>query len=111
MIIGSRLRGVQRSLSALMQLTGDAGKCQRVVDIFRRYDATGTGVLEVHQLGRLLKSQVFGCTDADVKVALELWGRSGDNAVDYVSFITWAMRVDPGAIKSMSTLSPQAATR
>mmetsp|Transcript_68380 Transcript_68380/g.222426 ORF Transcript_68380/g.222426 Transcript_68380/m.222426 type:complete len:340 (+) Transcript_68380:110-1129(+) len=99
--MGPRFGVVERRLSAaLMQLTGDAGKCRRVLEVFRRQDKNGSGLLPAEPLRRFLKSKAFGCSDQDVELALELWGRAGDGSVDYTSFIAWAMRCDSDTVSA-----------
>lgn len=93
----------------MMAVKGDVAKCRSIIEIFRAHDADGSGVLPAATLTRFMKSKVLRCSDDDVKLALDLWGRPGDGAIPYAPFIAWALHCNPEAVEAAGSAEKQAA--
>eukprot|EP00928_Gymnodinium_smaydae_P080864 TRINITY_DN64480_c0_g1_i1.p1 TRINITY_DN64480_c0_g1~~TRINITY_DN64480_c0_g1_i1.p1 ORF type:complete len:326 (+),score=67.88 TRINITY_DN64480_c0_g1_i1:61-978(+) len=66
-----------------------AAALDRLVQIFQRHDAKGSGMISSDELGELLRG--VGAKNDDISVALKEVGQ-GSASVDYVTFLNWVMQ-------------------
>lgn len=66
-------------------------KCRQIVDLFKRYDIRGTGVIPERSFTDLLR--VIGANDSSAALARNAF--NDGSAVDYCAFVSWAFGCDP----------------
>ncbi|CAJ1350492.1 unnamed protein product [Effrenium voratum] len=103
-LVGKGKRQPQATvLRSVVEATGDSLGA-RVCEIFDRYDLDGSGLLERHELMKVLRVLDSEITTQEIQRVLAELDTSGDGKVSYKEFLSWLKIGQPLARKLASKL-------
>eukprot|EP00747_Dinoflagellata_sp_TGD_P219824 gnl/TRDRNA2_/TRDRNA2_91870_c0_seq1.p1 gnl/TRDRNA2_/TRDRNA2_91870_c0~~gnl/TRDRNA2_/TRDRNA2_91870_c0_seq1.p1 ORF type:complete len:464 (+),score=71.94 gnl/TRDRNA2_/TRDRNA2_91870_c0_seq1:41-1393(+) len=78
-----------------MQQSGDDEKTKKMLDLFRRVDADGSGMLSRIELRKLLMRLNPRFTEEEITEALKRIDVDGNGEIDAEEFLAWVYRMEP----------------